>query len=257
MFLRRAPAIAASAALLALAGCGGPARTTTGGAPAPATGTSSPSAPATDPIVLEVRLRRGAELSDTRGALRLLDQDLGVEYRVGGRGPGLDAGELTLDGHPMHRQVSGKGSVSYRLGREEPEGGVMAGGNPWATIANSGGERVAAASAQVKLAPFPVVTQPSPEQTVLRSDELPVVMLPPVPDLWYRVTLVGAGDPVTATDFGQGRWLFPRGSLERLTSGRAKVLVEVEASCGDCPGAGVMRVNTSSHTELEIAITLL
>ncbi len=202
-------------------------------------------------------MRRSAELSDSRGALRVFDQGLRVEYRTGGRGPGLDAGEVALDGRPLRREVGGKGSVSYRLGRDEPEGGARAGGDPWLTLANSGGPGVAAASVRVKLAPFPLVTQPVPGQAVLRSEELAVVMLPPVADVWYRVSLVGAGDPVSAIDLGEGRWLFPRGSLEKCSPGRARVLIEVETSCGDCPGAPRMRADWSSRSELELPLTLL
>ena len=240
----------AIACLLLLAGCA---------AQAPLGDRSAsprPSQPDSALVVLEVRLRRSAELVDGRGALRVFDQDLRVEYRAGGAGAGLDAGEATIEGRPLRRVVDGKGGVSYRLGRDEPHGGSQAGGEPWATIANTGGPRVPAASVRVKLAPYPVVTRPTPGQGVVRSEELPIVMLPPVAEVWYRVSLVGAGDPVLATDLGEGRWLFPSGSLAELNPGRARVLFEVETSCGDCPGAGPMRSNWSSHTELELGLTL-
>jgi hypothetical protein len=208
-------------------------------------------------VVLEVRLRRSAELADSRGALRVFDQDLRVEYRAGGKGAGLDAGEVALDGRPLRRIVDGKGGVSYRLGRDEPEGGTQAGGDPWATIANTGGPGAPTTSVRVKLAPYPLVTRPTPGQGVMRSEELSVVMIPPVADVWYRVSLAGAGDPVSATDLGEGRWLFPSGSLASLGPGRARLVFEVETSCGDCPGAGLMRANWSARTELELVVTLL
>jgi predicted small secreted protein len=248
----RRVALAALAGLL-LAGC---AATTRGGGQA-VSSTAAAAAPADSAtIVLEVRLRRSAELSDARGALRVFDQDLRVEYRAGGKGAGLDAGEVTLDGRPLRRSVDGKGAVSYRLGRDEPDGGSQAGGDPWATLANTGA-RVPAARPRVKLAPYPVVTRPTPGQGVLRADELLVTMLPPVPDVWYRVSLTGAGDPVTALDLGEGRWLFERGTLAGLTTGRARLLIEVETSCGDCPVAGALRANWSTRTELEVPLTLL
>jgi len=208
-------------------------------------------------VVLEVRLRRSAELLDPDGPLRLFDQDLRVEYRAGGAGPSLDAGSVTIDGRPLRRDADRRGSVTNRLGRDEPEGGTLAGGDPWSTIANSGGPSVPAASVRVRLAPFPLVTRPEPGRSILRTDELSVVMLPPVAGLWHRVTLTGTGDPVTAVDLGEGRWLFPRGSLEDLEPGRARLLIEVESTCGDCPGAGRMRVSWGSRTELEIALTVL
>jgi hypothetical protein len=152
--------------------------------------------------------------------------------------------------------VAGKGGVSYRLGRDEPEGGSQAGGDPWGTIANTGGAGVAAASVRIKLASYPLVTRPTPGQGVMRSEEFPVVMLPPVADVWYRVSIVGAGDPVNAIDLGEGRWLFTRGSLAGLTPGRARLLVEVETTCGDCPGTGLIRANWSARTELEMALTV-
>ena len=237
------------AAALALSGCAASSR---GSAPGNAPGATAPDSAAT---VLELRMRRSAELSDNQGALRVFDQDLRVEYRAGGGGPGLDGGEVTLDGRPLRRDVGRKGSVSYRLGRE-PEGGTRAGGSPWLTMVNTGGPRVRAASVRVKLAPFPLVTQPAPGQGVSRSDELPVVMLPPVADVWYRVTLVGEGDPVNATDLGEGRWVFPRGSLEKCVPGRARIVIEVETSCGDCPADAGLRGDWSSRSELELPLTL-
>ncbi|HKQ59414.1 MAG TPA: hypothetical protein VJY35_16240, partial [Candidatus Eisenbacteria bacterium] len=185
------------------------------------------------------------------------DQDLSVEFRAGGRGPGLDAGEVTLDGRPMRREVNAKGAVSYKLGRDEPEGGLRAGGNAWSSLAIGGGAAVPASNIRVKLAPFPLVTQPTPGSSVLRTEDLNVIMLPPVPDVWYRVSLTGPGDPVTASDLGEGRWVFPRGALEALGIGRARLLVEIEASCGDCTSGGPMRVIVSSRSEMEIALTLL
>ena len=241
----------AIACLLLLAGCAAPARLGDRPGSAPSAGPDSAL------VVLEVRLHRSAELADGRGALRVFDQDVRVEYRAGGTGAGLDAGEVTLEGRPLRRVVDGKGGVSYRLGRDEPEGGTQAGGEPWTTIANTGGPRLSTASVRVKLAPYPLVTRPTPGQGVTRSEELPIVMLPPVAEVWYRVSLVGAGDPVQATDLGEGRWLFPSGSLAGLGPGRARVLIEVETSCGDCPGARGMRANWSTRTELELAVTLL
>ncbi len=208
-------------------------------------------------VTLEVRLRRSAELVDPRGPLRLFDQDLRVEYRAGGRGPALEAGEVTIDGRPLSRTVDGRGRVAYRLGREDPAAGTAAGDPAWVTLANSGGPGVPAEAARVRLAPFPVVTHPAPAQAVLRAEELLVVTLPPLPELWHRVTLTGVGDPVTASDLGEGRWLFPRGSLSGLASGRARLLIEVESGCGDCPAGRAMRANWSSRTELELALTML
>ena len=202
-------------------------------------------------------MRRSAQLTDSRGVLRVFDQDLRVEYRAGGNGLGLDAGDVALEGRPLRREVARKGSVSYRLGRDEPAGGARAGGSPWLTLSNTGGARVAAASLRVKVAPFPLVMQPAPGQGVPRAEDLAVVMLPPVADLWYRVTLVGAGEPVSATDLGEGRWLFPRGSLERCTPGPAKLLIEVEATCAHCTADSPMRADWSSRSELELALTLL
>jgi len=226
----------------------------------------SPSQPAHDAtaatadsaaLVLEVELRRSAELSDSRGALRVFDQALGVMYRARGKGMGLDGGDVSFDGRPMHREVSAKGAVSYRLGRDDPAGGAQTGDDPWSTIANSGSPQVPAASARVKLAPFPIVTRPSPWLNIPRSEELAVTMLPPLPDVWYRVSLVGAGESVPAIDLGEGRWTFPLGSLTGLAAGRTHVLIEVDTSCGSCPGPGRLRLNWSSHSELEIPLTLL
>jgi hypothetical protein len=109
----------------------------------------------------------------------------------------------------------------------------------------------------VKLAPFPVVTQPTPGQGVLRSDELPVVMMPPAAEVWYRVSLRGAGESVNAVEFGQGRWLFPTGVLAPLAQGHARILIEVETSCGDCEVGPRLHASWSSHSELEIPVTLL
>jgi hypothetical protein len=243
--------------LLLASGCAGSGKAS---APPGGAGVTAPAAAApadSAAIVLEVRLRRSAELSDTKGALRVFDQDLNVQYRAHGQGPGLDAGDVTYNGRPMNRSVSGKGAVSYRTGRDAPEGGEQAGGDPWSTIANSGSTRVAAAAAAVKLAPYPLVTQPAPWQGISRTQELSVVMLPPVPDLWIRVTLAGAGEAVTADDLGEGRFLFPVGRLTDLHEGRAHILIEVEAVCGSCRGPGALRLNWSSHTELEIPLTLL
>jgi len=258
-FAASAIARAAIACLLLVAGCAAPravAEPPAGARPDPAPASSSPG-PAARVVVLELRLRRAAELVDDRGALRVFDQDLTVEYRPGGKGAGLDAGEVTFDGRPFQRIVGGKGGVTYRLGRIEESGGTEMGTDPWGTIANTGAPDVAAAAVRAKLAPYPVVTRPAPGQAVLRSEELPVVMLPPVPDVWYRVSITGAGDPVNAIDLGEGRWLFTRGSLEKLTTGRARLLIEVETTCGDCPGSGPMRARWSTRTELELAITLL
>jgi len=247
----------AIACLLLVAGCAAPAGF---GAPPPGRHpATSPRSAVRDsaPVVLEVRLRRSAELTDARGALRVFDQDLRVEYRAGGRGAGLDAGDVSLDGRPLRRLENGRDGVSYRLGRDEPERGGEAGGGPWATLASSGGPGVAAAAVRVKLAPYPVITRPAPGQGVLRSEELQVVMLPPVADVWYRVSIAGGGDPVSAIDLGEGRWLFPGGSLAGLSPGRARLLIEAETSCGDCPGAGLMRANWSARAELELSVTLL
>src|SRR5262245_22530675 len=207
------------ASLVLTLGCAGAKPATP---PAAGAATSAAATPARDTaaMVLEVRLRRSAELSNNNGALRVFDQDLNVQYRAHGQGPGIDAGEVTFNGRPMNRSVSGKGAVSYRTGRDAPEG-EQAGGDPWSTIANSGTARIPAAAAAVKLAPYPLVTQPAPWAGVQRTLELSVVMLPPVPDLWFRVTLAGQGESVTADDLGEGRFLFPIGRLTGLAEGRA------------------------------------
>jgi len=208
-------------------------------------------------IVIEIDLRRSAELADTRGALRVFDQAVRVGYRRGGRGPGLDAGEVSLDGRPLRRLAGGRGGVNYLLGRDDPAAGAEARDDPWVTLANRGGPSVPDTDARVKLAPFPVVTEPAPNQAVLRSEELAVVMLPPADGVWYRVSLTGAGSAVFASDLGQGRWLFPTGSLAQLEQGRARVLIEVETSCGNCEVAGHLRAAWSSRAELEVPVTLL
>jgi len=207
-------------------------------------------------VVVDVNLHRSAELSDNRGALRIYDQDLRVEYRRGGRGAGLDAGQVTLDGQPLRRAVSGKGAVSYRLGREGTEN-AQTREDPWVSLANAGGPGLAATLARVKLAPFPVVTQPTPGQGALRTEDLTVVMLPPVAGMWYRVSLRGSGDQVLATDVGQGRWVFPHALLEPLSPGGVRILIEVETSCGDCEVGPHLRANWSSRVEMEVPITLL
>jgi len=228
---------------------------TAGGAPASAAAPTAPGDTAT--MVLEVRLRRSAELSNTTGAIRVFDQDLNIQYRDHGQGPGIDAGDVTYNGRPMNRSVSGKGSVSYRTGRDAPDTQEQAGGDPWSTIANSGTPRIPAVAAQVKLAPYPLVTQPAPWAGIQRTLELSVVMLPPVPDLWFRVSMVGQGESVLADDLGEGRYIFPIGRLTDLHEGRAHILIEVESTCGSCRGPGALRLNWSSHTELEIPLTLL
>jgi hypothetical protein len=235
--------------LLLLSGCAAaPLATPHGAAGGGATDTT---------IVIELSVHRSAELADTRGALRVFDQEVRVGYRRGGRGPGLDAGQVSLDGRPMRRLASGRG-VNYLLGRDDPSAGTpQAHDDPWMTLANRGGPSVADTDARVKLAPFPVVTQPAPNQALLRSDEQVVVMLPPADGVWYRVSLVAAAGTVFATDLGQGRWLFASGTLASLAQGRAKVLVETEASCGDCEVAGHMRAAWSGRAELEIPVTLL
>ena len=68
---------------------------------------------------------------------------------------------------------------------------------------------------------------------------------------------VGAGETLTALDLGQGRWVFPRGTLEPLSAGRARIVIEVETSCGGCDVARGLRANWSSRTELEVPVTLL
>jgi hypothetical protein len=262
-FRRREPPMFMSLASLALTlGCAG-ARTAAPPSGNAATTSANAAAAASTPqadsaaLVLEVRLRRSAELSNTNGALRVFDQDLNVQYRAHGQGPGIDAGEVTYNGRPMSRSVSGKGAVNYRTGRDAPDGGEQAGGDPWSTIANSGSPRVPAAAAAVKLAPYPLVTQPAPWQGISRTQDLSVVMLPPVPDLWIRVSMVGAGETVIADDLGEGRFLFTVGRLADLHEGRAHILIEVESTCGSCRGPGALRLNWSSHTELEIPLTLL
>jgi hypothetical protein len=82
---------AAIACLLLLpAGCAAPG--VVAGPPRSARAERPPDAAAASPasaqVVLEVRLRRSAELVDTRGDLRVFDQDLRVEYRAGGKGAG-------------------------------------------------------------------------------------------------------------------------------------------------------------------------
>src|SRR5262245_9358502 len=192
------------ASLVLTLGCAGAKPATP---PAAGAATSAAATPARDTaaMVLEVRLRRSAELSNNNGALRVFDQDLNVQYRAHGQGPGIDAGEVTLNGRPMNRSVSGKGAVSYRTGRDAPEGGEQGGAAAGSTIAHSGTARIPAAPAAVKLAPYALVTQPAPWAGVQRTLELSVVMLPPVPDLWFRVTLAGQGESVTADDLGEGR----------------------------------------------------
>ena len=239
--------------LLLVSGCAAAPLATPQGVTAPA----SPRGAADSVIVVELSLRRSAELADTRGALRVFDQSLRVAYRRDGRGPGLDAGEVSLDGRPMRRLTGGHGGVSYLLGRDDPAAGAQAHDDPWATLANRGGASVPDTDARVKLAPFPVVTQPAPNQALLRRDELVVVMLPPADGVWYRVSLVGAGSTVYASELGQGRWLFASGSLASLEPGRAKVLVETETSCGDCEAAGHLHAAWSGHAELEVPVMLL
>src|SRR5262245_10581349 len=109
-------ALAACAGALLLVGCAGPAHTTAGGA-APPGSAPPPAVPARDSatLVLELRMRRSAEMADDRGTLRVFDQDVSVEFRVAGKGPGLDAGEATLDDRAFRRVVNAKGGVTYRL----------------------------------------------------------------------------------------------------------------------------------------------
>ncbi|MBI1797352.1 MAG: hypothetical protein HYR74_09895 [Candidatus Eisenbacteria bacterium] len=224
--------------LLSLAGRGAPA------AAAPAAADTG--------IVVQITSQGSAELADSRGGLRVFSGDVRVEYRAGGRGPGLDAGAVTLDGKPLRADARKKGGVSYKAGRDPDE---RAGANPWLTLMNAGGA-VPADTVRVKLAPYPVVTRPLPGQGVSRMDDLQIVLLQPVTDVWYRVSLVGTRT-VTAVDMTQGRWIVPAGSLKDLESGAAHILIEVETSCASCPAGPRLAATWSSRIELEIPITLL
>jgi hypothetical protein len=241
-------ALALGCSALAL-GCAAPARDL-----APRGDAAAPAAARPDSVVVaELRMRRGAELADGNGALRVLDQDLRLEYRPGGRGRGVDAGEVTFDGRPLRRETENNGAFVYRAGRELTP---RAGENPWITIANSGAA-VPADTLRVKIAAFPTVTRPLPAQAFGRGDEIAVVTLPPLPDLWQRVSLTGAGDTVAALDMGEGRWLFPRGSLERFAPGAARILIEIETSCAVCPAGRRLPATWSTRAELEIPVTLI
>lgn len=235
---------------LALAlGCAAPARDV-----APRGDTASPRPAMPDSVVVaELRMRRGAELADGHGALRVLDQDVRIEYRPGGRGRGVDAGEVTFDGRALRRETEKNGAIAYRGGREGTE---RAGENPWATIVHTGAA-VPADTLRVKIAAFPTVTRPLPGQAFGRGDEIAVVTLPPLPGMWQRVSLVGTGETVAALDMGEGRWLFPRGSLERFAPGVARILIEIETSCAACPAGRRMPATWSTRAELEIPVTLI
>jgi hypothetical protein len=206
-------------------------------------------------LVAEIHLQRSAELNDSRGTLRVFDQDMRVEYRAGGRGPALDAGAVTLDGRAMRADPQKGGGVVYRLGRGDAD--EKAGGSPWMTLADGGGPAVPAASMRIRVAPFPAVTRPDPGQGVVRTEDLMLVMLPPIAEIWYRVTLTGDGDPQTALDMGEGRWVFPHSGLELLGRGPARVKIEVETSCGECPVGARWRATWSTRSELEVPLTLL
>jgi hypothetical protein len=211
----------------------------------------APSAPADSGIVVEVDADGSAELADSRGTLRVFSGDVRIEYRAGGQGAGLDAGAVTLDGRPLRAEVK-KGGTTYKAGRQ-PD--ASAGGNPWLTLMNSGGV-VPADTVRIKLAAYPTVTRPVPGQAVARGDELQLVMLPPVPDVWYRVTLIGTAT-VSAIDMHEGRWVFPAGSLANLEAGAARLMIEIETSCAACPVGPRLRATVSSRSQLEIPITLL
>src|SRR5262245_6218678 len=240
---RPLPMLAAAAALAAALAAGH--------APSLARDAAKPAA-ADSGVVVEINADGAAELADNGGALRVFSGDVRVEYRVGGRGPGLDAGTVTLDGRPLRAETKKKGGTTYKLGRRADE---QAGANPWLTLMNSGAA-VPADTVRVKLAPYPTVTRPSPGQGVARGDELQLVMLPPVADIWYRVSLVGSST-INAIDMLGGRWLFPAGSLAKLDTGGAHILIEVETSCATCPASPRLRATWSSRLELEVPVTIL
>jgi hypothetical protein len=210
------------------------------------------SAPGDSGIVVEITHDGSAELIDSRGALRVFSGDARVEYRVGGRGAGLDAGAVTIDGRPLRAETKKKGGTSYKLGRD-PD--AHTGDNPWVTLMNAGGA-VPADTVRVKLAAYPTITRPTPGQGFARGDELQVTMLPPIAGIWYRVSLIGTAT-VNAIDMQEGRWVFPAGSLANLETGGARILIEVETSCAACPAGPRLRATVSSRLQLEIPIALL
>src|SRR5947207_3842394 len=71
-------------------------------------------APADSGVVVEINAQGSAELADSRGTLRVFSGDVRVEYRAGGRGDGLDAGAVSLDGWPLRADTRKKGGTSYK-----------------------------------------------------------------------------------------------------------------------------------------------
>jgi hypothetical protein len=242
-------AVAFAASLVALAGCA-------------ATDALDPPAGQIDAdtasTVADVQLRRTAELIGSRGELRLLDGTLQIEFRRGTHGPGLDAGEVTLDGVTLSRTISGPGdrpSYNYRARGEDLLHVARPGSDGWAILECSGSPDLPAATLRVRAAPLPAIREPGYAQPVSRADGFTVLTERPG-DSWSRVSLTGAGSPVLGLDLGGGRWDFRRDLLASLAPGRAEILVEIETTCARCPGGGGLLAAWSTRSELRAPITL-
>jgi hypothetical protein len=210
--------------------------------------------PAATTVVAEVRQRRSAELHGARDQMRLVDAELTVEFRIG-KEASLDAGPVTLDGKSLVKEL-GRSGVTYRVGRDGLERLPPPGSDGWVELWVGGSASVARATARVQLAPLPLVLQPTPNQTVMRSEPLIVTTEGASIGPHVRVTLAGSAESISPAETGPGRWEFPAEAMRPMTPGDARLLIETDTSCGLCPATPDLALRWSSRSQLEIRLAL-
>jgi len=204
---------------------------------------------------VELRRRRVGERAGGFGDLRLRESDLIVEYRAAGRGgASLEAGRVTLDAIDLPR-VGDASRPRYRL-LNDPMRDVPARSGSIAVLAHSGGPQLAAGSAKIEIAAWPLVIEPASGQGRVRSEGLVIVLESPIGGTWHRVSIDGAGGSATARNMGLGRWELRPEDLAGLSAGPARLLVEAQTSCSDCPGGPGLTARWSTVSQLEIPISL-
>jgi len=211
-----------------------------------------------DRIVVSLDLRRDAELAGGRDRYRVRNADLSVEFRSSS-GASIDAGELAVEGRALGRVVSGSGTrrrVRYRAGREVIDGLPPPGADGWVALVASGSGAFAPARLRVQLAPLAEVIEPAPGEALYRSQGLVVAIAPPPAGVHVRVRYTSADDGLTANEVGAGRYEFPRDQIAAVTPGPARVVIETDTGCGECPARAGVVLRWSTHSELEVPLTI-
>ncbi|HYM81678.1 MAG TPA: hypothetical protein VEY91_09750 [Candidatus Limnocylindria bacterium] len=209
-------------------------------------------------VTIEVSMQRSLELIGSRDQTRIRDGALGVEFRQDSS-PALDAGEVSLEGRVLERDP-GSGArrgLRYVAAREILRDVPSLDAEGWAVLVATGSAAFPPCTTRVQLAPTPEVLEPAPGQTMFRTDGLVVVLSRPAPGAFYRVSLSGPTDVLRANEFGRGRWEFAREDLATVAAGPARIVIEVETSCGDCPAGEGRTVRWTTRTELEVPISLI